>query len=285
MALAPVSGIVGLGSMFAADRYSYLPTAILACGISPLLSSDAASHRISRRTLIVVLLLVCIVEVPLLFRQQDYWSSNVALWQRAYELYPQALEPRWNLADALAIEFERAEAERGKGAGRELLMRSLELHPANDRAIAHAVDTLALAGHTGEACVILKNALASPEIRPLVRVSVLVRLAQLSPVGERPEYERQALDALQPEHAMPSGTNELLYLGYWAEGLSSNQMAEQYYSRAVDAEPANVEAIAGLARARMRAGKKAEAIQLFQYALKLNPNDKASIQGLQQLGQ
>lgn len=85
--LGPVSGIVTFGSAFAADRYSYVPTLLLLpalAGMGSLFARMRASAPMAAAVALILVLGASVMSI----RAQEWWSSSTALWDRAYETYP-----------------------------------------------------------------------------------------------------------------------------------------------------------------------------------------------------
>jgi Flp pilus assembly protein TadD len=99
--LGPVSGIVMFGSAYAADRYSYLPTAFLMIGFIPTCSEAliSASGRVKALTgaALVTAVVMC-VSVSLWL--MPTWQSSATLWSRVLAIYPESSKARVNLAHA-----------------------------------------------------------------------------------------------------------------------------------------------------------------------------------------
>jgi tetratricopeptide (TPR) repeat protein len=100
--LGPVSGIVSFGSAFAADRYSYLPTAILMAGLAaPAIqqSIGVIPQRIAAISFVGVFGAFAWINVEL----QQAWRSSAAVWDRALEIYPDSWVSGMNRDHAAVI--------------------------------------------------------------------------------------------------------------------------------------------------------------------------------------
>jgi tetratricopeptide (TPR) repeat protein len=93
VALGPVSGIVGFGAAFAADRYTYVPSLLLLPGLAVLAAQWA--DRSPRTSLAVSLLLIALYGAA----STSYlptWSASARLWERVSTIYPQSLRAKTN---------------------------------------------------------------------------------------------------------------------------------------------------------------------------------------------
>jgi tetratricopeptide (TPR) repeat protein len=103
--LVPVIGIVQVGIQSWADRYTYIPLVGLFMIVSWSLG-DLAAHprwRPAAATLSVSLLIGCALGTH---RQLEYWRSSLSLWQHAVSVTPDCADAYNNLGYALATTTE-----------------------------------------------------------------------------------------------------------------------------------------------------------------------------------
>jgi tetratricopeptide (TPR) repeat protein len=108
--LIPVIGLIQLGEMAMADRYTYLPSAgiaiMLAWGISSLIKNEEARKKILFPSAIVVLAVL----VVLTWKQRGYWENGTILWNHALRVTKDNYLAHNNLAFSLAEEGKFNEA-------------------------------------------------------------------------------------------------------------------------------------------------------------------------------
>jgi tetratricopeptide (TPR) repeat protein len=277
LVLGPVSGIVGIGSIFAADRYSYLPTAILLIGAAPsLLAGDWAKRRVAflaGGALVATLGAGLMLTVP-------RWADSRSLWNSVLAHYPDAVEARRGLANAIVEEAALAK----DGAVRLRLMEeALAVSPGEGEALQAVASQRAAAGDRDGALALYRRGIADPATRLLHRAMAHVSLVPLVPEPERAAALAAAREALKPENAQPAAYAEYLYAGWLAEQAGAMDLAEQYYTRCVRMEPTNPEGLGNLAYIRIRQRRFAEARDLLRAAVAANPDHRPSAENLARL--
>ena len=111
LTLAPVSGIVKLGSQSAADRYTYLPClgfAVLAGAL--FLACREAERRRLRKACTVAACLILAALAGLTWRQQGAWHDTETLWTRALAVNPELTFAHYNLGVHIAAQGRLDEA-------------------------------------------------------------------------------------------------------------------------------------------------------------------------------
>ena len=122
VSLLPVCGIVRLGGLAAADRYSYVPLIglfVVIVAVLPLTPIDLPSIR---RTTGVLSVVVCSVLAMLAFRQVSYWHDSETIFQHAVEITPNSARIHGQLGHALERRGKLAEAT-------EHLLAAVRLYP------------------------------------------------------------------------------------------------------------------------------------------------------------
>jgi tetratricopeptide (TPR) repeat protein len=178
--LAPVAGLTPSGLQATADRYLYLPVAILAIPVG-LALARAINGRFAAATLAIAIAIGAGMGL-LTWKQTQYWHDSVTLWTRAADIDPRNDVATYNLAVALAAagrEDEAADAYR----------RTIALVPDHDLARHHLAvlqasraereaDQLAGAGRTEEAAAQYTRALQLDDHRPHAHAALGTLLAR-----------------------------------------------------------------------------------------------------------
>jgi len=242
--LAPVSGIVPIGSHVAADRYTYiscLPWAILGgAALSQLLESKRlkAPHRTRLLAWGAIatggaVLVICGV---LTVRQVRVWESSYTLWDHAIHVDPASAIAHYGRAIALA------------GAGRD------------DEAIADYLEAVRLKPDYSDA-----------------RNNLGVLLATRGQLDQAEEHFAAA------ERALPNNAVAQFNLGIIAGKRGNLREAEGFYRRALALRKGMVSARLNLAQIFIAGGQADSARVLLQDGLALAPNDSALTRALRSL--
>lgn len=277
LVLAPVSGIVGVGSAFAADRYSYLPTAVLLVAAGPALFAGEWSRR--RAALLAGAAVVAALGAGLMLTVPR-WADSRSLWLSALERYPAAVEARRGLANAIV---EEAALAKDPAARARLMEEALAISPGEGQALEAVASQLAARGDRDGALALYRRGIADAATRPLHRAMALVAVVPLVPEAERPAAIAAAREGLKPDNARPAAFAEYLYAGWLAEQVGAMALAEEYYASCVRMEPTNPEGLGSLAYIRIRQQRLGEARDLLRAAVRANPDHPASAQNLAQL--
>ncbi|MCC6546980.1 tetratricopeptide repeat protein [Candidatus Sumerlaeota bacterium] len=263
-ALAPVSGLIAVGSAFAADRYSYIPTIPLLLALGPF-AMRASSQRIGRIILGVIVLGYFTSTIAL----SRTWSDSVALWERVLKVYPESIEGRRNLADAWSIRAVSSPAD-----AQRYYEKALEIFPADGKAIQFRGDALIEAQQWKEAEAVMKSALAETEIRSIVKSYALAMSALCAHrLGKLEEANALAKQAFDPAILNPQAVDEFVFIGYTAGRIGRFDVTDRYYSAALEREPSNTEVLQQLAFLRMQQKRPAEALQFIERAAAISPAD------------
>lgn len=103
LALLPVSNALqlGIGENFAHDRLLTLPLVFAVCGIAALLQAASAGNRYMKGSLAGALLVWVIFCVTTIAGNQQFWRSNLTLWNWAAMRYPASDVAQNNLLTSL----------------------------------------------------------------------------------------------------------------------------------------------------------------------------------------
>jgi Flp pilus assembly protein TadD len=194
--LAPNSGIVRMGSMLVADRYSYLATmggfVLAAAGIAEL-RTWARSRRLKLGIAIVGLVLLLFL-LPPTWRQCRIWNSAEATWTYAAACFAEAVraepasgEAHHNLGVALFY-CRRLDEAIGE------FHTALKLDPALATSYGSLAQALVESGRNDEALIALSRAVRLDPDNPDVHGGIALLLIKQGRLGEaRAAY----LDALR----------------------------------------------------------------------------------------
>ncbi len=147
LALAPVSGLFQNGRQAAADRYSYL-----ACMPFALLFGYWI-ERFRPRMAFTILSCVALLLAAATIRQSSYWENDIALWNRAVEVQPEAYLPHSNLAVAYLASGDSV-------AAIPHLEASIVLEPRDAEARVNLGSILTSRGDFEHALVLFRDAVA-----------------------------------------------------------------------------------------------------------------------------
>ena len=295
--LLPVLGIVGVQTLIAADRYTYLAClgwTLLAGGLLVSAVELHAAGRLGRRTMTLVapaVLAVPIVLGALAWTQARVWRNSETLWAHTVAVTPSArAQFNWgvylrnegrsaeavpHLREAVRLRSEYPAAHHQLGAA---LATNGELEAAVDeyrealrtapRAANVHVDlgvALRSLGETTEAAAHFREALRLYPGYARAHFNLALILAAQSRWDDAVEHFRQGLRA-DPRN--PDMENNL---GILLVQLGRPDEASHHFRRAVDLDPSNVDARNNLGAAFAKQGRLADAIDQYEAALRGQP--------------
>jgi len=257
-ALAPVVGVVQVGTQAHADRYTYLPSLGLIAG------AGAALALLPRRRLVGALALVGVAALALAARAQvGVWRDTRALFAHAL-----AVDEHNYLAH---VKLGELDLEQGDlAAARARFERALAIQPR----FAHALGKLALCDLAeGELVAARERLLAARALEPddpELRLNLgVVELERGELEAARAHFE--AVRALDPANA-----DARFDLGLVAQRAGEPVAAEEHYRAALALAPEHVEAWSNLGQLLLAAGRLAEAEEALRRARELAPEDALS---------
>jgi tetratricopeptide (TPR) repeat protein len=192
--LAPVLGILQVGSQAAADRYTYLPC------LGPLMLLGAAGGVLYSRWRFALLLLAAALAAVLgygTFKQVGLWKDSIALWENILRVYPRnsayaynnlaaSYEDAGRLDEAIALYEQTLEAQTTRlGAG----------DPATRQTLGSLAVAYQMAGRYDKAEPLFRKALAFVRENPNLEQSNLDQL--LSNLGSNLLLQKKP-DAAEP---------------------------------------------------------------------------------------
>lgn len=272
--LLPVSGIITVASVFAADRFTYLPTAILFTGIAPILSQYLRKAARVRRLIVrVCFVLLTVAYASVTLATMSNWSDGTAAWTRVLTLYPNSRDAKRLLADVWSTKAQTAIADGQIEAAEQLVEHALEVFPADQRALRIKVDWLLARGERELAEQILSRA------RVTHGATVAGKTYALGMIGiiARSKGEMARADSIFREvydfggREPTSPESRLLALLAVAAGDTSRAM--RYYERSLEQEPLNKTALSNLGLLCVKTGEETRGFLLFHRACELYPDD------------
>lgn len=191
--LVPVIGLIHLGDIAMADRYTYLP------GIGVFIIMAWGGEAIARQLHIpakgtaVITVAVLLTLGGLSFRQVNFWKDSVTLFRHTLAVTENNYQAHYNLGQALLCT--------GDLEGAELhCMESLRIHPTYDNPWVCKGAILGMQGHPQEAISYLLKAL---ELNPRNSEAYLNLGNAYVMVGEKEKAQAMVstLDQLNPHQA------------------------------------------------------------------------------------
>ena len=306
ISLAPVIGLLQVGTQSYADRYSYLPQIGLWIAVvwqlELWLRTSPAKRFVAATSLTVALVVFSILSI----RQIGFWESAETLWNRAiaassdnWEAHRQlgmlclrqqrfdeanrhfqsVIEVNPNLPDVLSsmgwIHQQRAELEEAQ----RFYQRSLALNPGNEFSIRNLVLVLKHQRKTADA---LPYLLLYTQRQPR-DVNMLNQLGLIYARGGN--FEQARLQFAQAKQVAPEGLPTRTNLGLALLELGKLDEARLNLQVVVDAQPKDANARVNLGLVLFRLGVKEAARQQFEAAIQINPNDQEARAQLELINQ
>ncbi|MDX2176085.1 MAG: tetratricopeptide repeat protein [Candidatus Sumerlaeia bacterium] len=272
VSLGPVSGIVGFGAAWAADRYSYIPSLLLLMGLVPAAcrALDSANGKLRKGAAWFCLSITCLLTWGTVSYAAK-WRDPVTLWTHAREQFPEAPLIRRNLADALS---RKAMASQDPAERTRLLAEAARIFPADHRLLMAQAEELEGSGDADALARLLDSARRQPSISDATALWAAAKLGLLRlREGDREEAEREFDTAFaRPPQAWPT-VQDLLFAGRYAEEAGRVDTARAYYEEALRREPTNGDALEGLAFVLHRQGDLAGALDTLRAAVAATPGD------------
>ena len=306
ISLAPVIGLLQVGTQAYADRYSYLPQIGLL--IAVIWQAERWMRYLTAPRLAAVLSLTAalIIFSCITIRQIGYWESTETLWNRAIASSPDnweahrqlgmlclqqqrfddanrhfqsVIEVNPNLPDVLSSmgwihqqQSEWTEAQR-------LYQRSLALNPGNEFAIRNLVLVLKQQRKISDAL---------PFLLPYLQrnPSDANMQNQLGLIYARSgDFERARAQFAQAKQASPNDLPTRTNLGLALSELGKLDEARLNLEMVVEAQPQDANARVNLGSVLLRLGVKDAARKQFEAAIQINPNDEEAKAQLESINQ
>ncbi|HNW44638.1 MAG TPA: tetratricopeptide repeat protein [Elusimicrobiales bacterium] len=297
--LAPVSGLVKIGTQSAADRYTYLPCLGFAAlaGAGLLSARRAAVARAGHIGAAAGLLIACLA--GLAWRQQGVWLNSETLWTRVYRVDPKLGVAHSDLCGTLAGQGRLAEAlehcrlavqlnpelalahynlgvitaaQGDAAAAVRHYEEALRLNPRSAEAHANLGVILAAQGKAEEAAGQYRAALAiNPNLTETYNNLGILMAAQ-GRVAEAEKYYWAAL-RVDPNLSLTHYSGGLTHynLGVLMAAQGKLDAAARHYRLALRVNPDSAETQCNLGLVLAMQGKFEDAAAHYREALRLKP--------------
>jgi tetratricopeptide (TPR) repeat protein len=257
--LAPVIGLVQVGSQAHADRYTYLPQIGLYFAIALAIRDWTASWRWRCPVLGVGTFVMLTTLIACTWKQTSFWRNDKSLWEHAIACTSNNVVAYNNLGYMLIVQGQTAKAV-------EYFQKALEIDPNYAEAHNNLGEEFFRGKRYGEAIEHFRRAIAvSPDFAEAHNnlASVLFNQGKLD---EAIEQYQKAIQ-LNPDFA---GAHNNLGEAFRAQGRLNEAIDE--YQQAIAIKPDYVIAHDNLASALFTQGKLDEASKELQRTLELVPN-------------
>jgi tetratricopeptide (TPR) repeat protein len=192
--LAPVVGLLQVGSQAAADRYMYLPMLALLLPLGALSMRALDAGVGPRRAVLAAGVTIAVLLSFLSLRQIGIWYDTISLWEHEIALYPDATTPRHNLglgySDAGKLE-----------AAREQWETALALEPGHKWAATDLGNLERSRGAFEAAEALYRSAIASDPYFAVAHLNLAVMLDQQGRSAEAIEHYRVFVRIAPPQYA------------------------------------------------------------------------------------
>ena len=282
--LSPVLGFVNHGYMIfslVADRFQYLA----GIGVIAVLIGAAvhgAGRLPSRLKSGATGLLVVVVALlgTMTWRQAGIYRNDVTYFSHIVSLNPEARNAHYNLSDALAKAGRREEALAKARIAEEILRRALEIDPNHKNTRYYIAEILRLQSRDEEALEAYRAVLEiDPRYAPAHAYMGYV-LLQLHRYAEAIKPLNKALILIKAAPTLTSNlpTAGLLHalLGKASWGLGRLQAGDEYFRRALELDPHNMQTIEYVAAAHFRQKRYQETLDLYRTLLEIDPDRAAT---------
>jgi tetratricopeptide (TPR) repeat protein len=261
--LAPVIGLVQVGTQARADRYTYVPM----IGLFLMLGWGAAelTRRLprARNAVIAAAVLACSGCLIVTWSQIQYWATSETLLRHTLEVTSDNFITHHNLADYY-LQNNRNEEARQEDA------EAVRISPLYLEARLNLALALSLMGQPAEAETEYRKAL---DLHPVGKL-LYVGHSGLGAVLATLHRTAEALPELQLAAQLKPDSAESHYnLGTALEELGRNQEAAPEFAAAVHLAPDDSEARKRLAMALAAQGKQDEAVNEFAALAEQRPGD------------
>ena len=266
--LAPMIGLVQVGSPSHADRYMYLP----AVGLWIILAWGAAElvERWPRARSAVAGLAVasCAACLCLSWVQTQYWENSIALFRHALQVTSQNWLAYNNLGSALQSQGQTDEAIAD-------FHQALAIRSGYVGALTNLGEAYNAQGRFDEAA---RFSAAAVSLNPASADAHVNLGGALGALGRPAEAEAQFRQALQLRPADPKAHNDL-GIAMASQGKRSEALGE--FAAAVRLKPDYANAQFNLGAALANSGRLQEAVQHLSEALRRQPQDRRARESLE----
>ena len=282
--LSPALGFVNFGYMdysLVADRFQYLA----GIGVIAVLVG-AAVHGAGRlpgrlkwgsaglATVVLALL------GTTTWRQAEIYQDDISFFSHIVSLNPEARNAHYNLSNAFDKAGRREEALATARIAEENLRRALEIDPNHKNIRYRLAEMLWVQSRHEEALEAYRAVLEIDPRHTPSHAYAGYMLLQLHRHAEAIEPLNKALILLKatPSQTLKLPTAGLLHalLGTASWGLGRLEAGDEYFRRALDLDPNNMETIDYVAAAHFRQKRHQEALDLYRKLLEIDPDRAAT---------
>lgn len=270
--LVPVIGLVQVGEQAMADRYAYLPFIGLFVAVVWGVADLARAKHWNSAYLSLGVCAIVVALSLLTYRQVGYWQNTKILWTHAVAVTGPNYMAEDSLGSAMMGEEKIGEAKRH-------FERAVAINPLDGFGLVNLGVTDKLTGDVAGAVQNYEAAIRSTSDKNL-QATALGNLGSVyrmtgDLVRARAYYE----SALQ---LVPDYNLALTSLGLMAEKAGDMTQAINYFERAVDSSPTDMQYLL-LSQALARGGRQSEAQQVFNKAKSISQNWDAAVGGVDYL--
>lgn len=279
--LVPVIGLVQVGDQAMADRYAYIPLigifVMISFAAADLVEVGTGRQAENRRSTLRYGVIACGAVVLVLLgvttrTQIGYWQTNVGLWSHALAVTEKNFVAEDNLGGALILEGKTAEAH-------PHFVRASEINPRDPMSQSNLGVWLFEQGQFDAAIQHYKRTIELTSDRGLVSNAYAGMGSAYRMLGDR-LGAREAYE--QSLRTNPNQASAWLGLGILAEGDGRLDEAVRDLSRAAELQP-HPQTFVRLGDVLGRDGRRSEARDAYQQALKLDPEFQSAKEALAHL--
>jgi Flp pilus assembly protein TadD len=258
--LAPVIGLVQIGSQRMADRYTYIPSIGLFVAVTWLVPALIPAGLLRRRILVCLAVVTLVVFTGMAWVQTGYWKNSTTLYEHAAAVTEHNDLAHYNLADIYyeVDEFEEAILH---------FRKALEINP-NDPEARNALGlALTEVKRFEDALVHFQASLKINPAQAQVQINLGLALQNLRMFEQATAHFQQAIK-IDPDNASAH-----FNLGNVLGDQNRFDEAIQQFQTALRIDPQNARVHNNLGLALFMKERFAEASEYFEKALRIDPND------------
>ena len=258
----PVSGLVPVSFYFVADRYSYLPQALLVLAVALSLRTCCSGHGTQWAGLkLASVLFVVLTAMAMTWQRTSHWKSSETRFRHEMSINPRSLLAPIHLGLVLEKKGDSDEALR-------LYQRALEIDSESGLAATNAGRLLLDLERKDEALAMLRRAIDCKRLHEETSFALLAELTAMH--GRDAVGAREVL--LAGVRRFPSSFVLCRELGaLHLSVLRQAREAEKWFAKALEISPKDGQALQGRGVALAECGRFPEAREVLERAFKLDP--------------
>lgn len=258
VSLAPVIGIIQVGSFAAADRYTYLASLGIFLPFSAVVVPFVFKRRLVPRLLFAVLTVLLGIGTV---KQIGVWKNSQTFWERVVQAYPCANPNALTNLGALYLKEHRLDL------ALTLFQRAAAMPPP----LAFTHDEMGIAFlYEGK----VEDAIREFNTTLLIDPKDMVARQNLWNVYEHLGKHKAAIEEMKTATVInPDNPQNYTNLGVSYCFLKRYKEAEAPFEKALALEPLNAQNLVNLATVRLLQGRSDEALDLYQKGIAQNPRE------------